>query len=166
MKTDIYIAGEINEEAFVSFSKKLAYQERAAKSNKTVNVMLMSSGGDADVALAFLDRMESSHLEICVTATGYVASAAIMILAAGDKRRMTKSSWAMVHEEAIEGLDGDKVSSLENTIRAFRRKEDHWSAILGRLTTTNMSRWEELHKKETYLSPEECLALGLIEEIV
>lgn len=165
MGVDIYINGDISIDAFVEFSQELSAMEDS-RHTKPVKVLLVSDGGDANAALAFLDRIRTSPLEIHVKATGIVASAAVLVLAAGDHRTMTQSAWVMVHEESIEGIDGSNVTTLERHAKHFRRIENQWSNILSCLTPTGKDKWLELHKNETYLNPQECLDLGLIEEIV
>lgn len=155
----IYIVGDITAEAFIEFDKQLSDYE-----GRDVAIKLMSSGGDAQVALAFYDRIKN-HNHCTIQATGYVASAAVLILAAGRHRIMTPSAWVMVHEESVENMSGD-VRAVEREGRQLRRYEDQWSRILANCTKATAEQWTELHKAETYLTAEQCLAYGLIEEIV
>jgi ATP-dependent protease ClpP protease subunit len=164
----IYIVGDINEETYRSFSKKLAFVESIVKPlSNTVEIELMSDGGSAMTALAFYDRIINSPLTINVTATGAVQSAAVVILAAGDTRRMTRSAWIMVHEDSItfenETLN---VSQIEAYAKNYRKFETQWCRILEGETSASFETWTELHNKTTYLSPEECMKLGIIEKIV
>ena len=156
----IYIVGDITAESFVKFDKQMS----KFTSNDKVWITLMSSGGDAQVALAFYDRIKR-HGNCVIDATGYVASAAVLILAAGAYRSMSPNAWVMVHEENMEGLTGD-VKTIEREARQLRRYEDQWTRILSNVTQVDADKWTELHKKETYLTAEQCLAYGLIEEII
>jgi len=163
MKYDIYVVGDIDFVAFKSFSKKLSGFEDIQSG--CVEVLLMSEGGSADAALAFFDRIRNSDIPVHITATGIVASAAVLLLAAGDKRRMTETAWVMVHEESVEC--GDMTASeMEKNAEHHRRIENQWNNLLEITTGTVAAEWAELHKYEEFLNPQDCADLGLIDEIV
>ena len=164
MKTDIYISGEINEEAFVEFDKELS--RLLVSKCKEIRVTLISEGGCAKAALAFFDRIVHSTKPVIITAIGSVESAAVLILAAGQHRRMHENAWVMVHEDSIEGIEGSKTSDLEKTAKHFRRMEDQWCYLLSLCTRTSQEQWSVFHRAETYLSALQCKNLGLIEEII
>lgn len=165
MKKDsrlIRVIGQIDEEAFKSFSEAL--HEYELQSDKSVTLELNSEGGTAYDALAFAGRMRDSSCNIIVKVHGIAFSAAVMVLAAGDERLMSKESWAMVHEDSVK-LKAN-VSELEREISHHRRMENQWNALLEELTETNYASWERLHKNSEYLDAKQCLELGLIDRII
>lgn len=161
MTYDIYITGEITQKSFRSFANKLL-----THGHYKVNILLNSDGGDAYAALAYFDLIKNSQKTIFITATGLVASAAVLILAAGQHRHMTTNSWVMVHEDSVAVEEGMNVSQIERDAAHSRRLETQWSEILSSVTNTTVDKWNELHKAETYLNAKECLELGLIDKIV
>lgn len=166
----IYLIGEIGEESFQYFCEKMDEFERIAGShkynNKEVEVVLNSLGGTALDAIAFMGRIKQSPLEVNVTVYGLAGSAAVLVLAACDYRRMTKESWLMVHEDE-HTTKSLKTSKLELEATNARMMEAQWCQLLEGLTTTTKEVWTELHKKgDTYLTPQECLGLGIIDEII
>lgn len=159
----LFIVGEISFESYKEFAAELgeAESERCTQ----VDVELFSDGGDAHAALAFFSRIKGSSCEVRIIALGNVASAAVLILASGDYRVMTKEAWVMVHEEQCE-LPGS-VSDLERETKQLRRLEDQWSDLLHKYTkTTHPGVWSEMHKQTTYLDADECLELGLVDEVI
>jgi ATP-dependent Clp protease protease subunit len=160
----IHIKGEISEDSFVSFRKKVLGCIKENK--KPISVILTSGGGDAYAALAFHDFLISLDFDIRVHATGLVASAAVIILAAGARRTMSPSSWVMCHEDQPTFESEARVTQLERDIAHARRLEDQWNAILAFNTKVPASEWARIHKTETYLTADECLKLGLIDEII
>lgn len=163
----IAIIGEINTEAYLKFSDELYEIENELKGKEEfgfVELELSSEGGSAELALAFSARIRTSPIAVYVKVYGLVASAAVLILASGDKRYMTKEAWVMVHEEGLE-LEGD-VSSVEKQAKHYRRLEDQWAYLLASMTTTGIQKWNELHKAETYLNAKQCLELGLIDKVI
>lgn len=158
----IRITGEIDEDAFAEFSKRLTELEN--QSVKPIYVELCSGGGTPEAALAFYSRMRISKVDIEVHVYGHASSAASLILAAGTRRYMAKEAWVMVHEESQE-LSGD-TRTLENETKQMRRAENAWNVLMSNRTKGSATFWEELNKKTTYLSADECLELGLIDEII
>lgn len=165
--SDIYIVGEINDESYLKFTEELKVLEDAHVSdNYPVQVCLMSDGGSAYAAMAFYDRIKYSHLHLTITGIGFIASAATLVLAAGDSRVMTKNAWVMVHEDIASELKRKEVHQAERELAHMRRLENQWNDLLAKVTKTSSKRWEALNKATTYLSPQDCLELGLIEEII
>lgn len=164
----IYIHGEINDETYVKFSRQLSRREAAVKLSDNIiqEIELISDGGSALSAMAFYDRIRRSSLHVNITATGFVASAAVLILAAGDCRRMTKNAWVMVHEDTTGSLKGLLVTDAEREIKQLRILENQWNKLLAEVTKISAREWERLNINTTYLTPQECLSYGLIEEIV
>lgn len=162
LKRKIYLIGEISDASYKRFSIQLAARE--AESIKSIELELMSEGGDPIAALAFAGRIRTSKCEIKITAYGQVASAAVLILAAGDYRRMQASCWLMMHEDSA-GIEG-KVSDLELATAHLRRLEDQWAKLLEQYTGTPKSVWTNLHATETYLSAGQCKDLRIVDEVM
>lgn len=162
LKRKLYLIGEINDEAYKRFSKQLSARE--SENSKPVYLELSSEGGDPIAALAFAGRIRSSKCDINITAFGQVASAAVLILAAGDHRMMHSSCWMMVHEDSAQ-LEGE-VAQLEKATAHLRRLEDQWSKLLQNYTGTPAAVWTELHKNTTYLSAGECRDLKIVDQII
>jgi ATP-dependent Clp protease, protease subunit len=165
----IYIIGEINEDKFKQFDIKLSRLEgrfaNNSETNNNVRVVLSSDGGSAIDAISFYDRIKQSELHITIEAYGMVASAAVLVLAAGDTRRLGKNAWVMVHEDVTDVEDGHRVTAAEKIVEHNRILEEQWNTILEQSTTTTREEWAELHKNETYLTADECLEYGLIDEV-
>lgn len=162
LRRKIYIIGSIDYESYKTFSEQLTEYED--QDDIPIQIELSSDGGDVHAALAFSARMRLSECHLEVTAVGNVASAATLVLASGDLRKMTKEAWVMVHEEQTE-FEGD-VTSMERDIKHSRRLEDQWNKLLEKMTYTKAETWAKLNKDTTYLTAEECKALGLIDEVI
>ena len=169
MLADIRIIGAIDEDTYEAFCIKLdALENMPIKARpKSVAVEITSDGGSAYLALAFVDRMRLSPMKFVTTGVGRVASAATLILAAGDVRRLTQEAWVMVHEDSGE-VEGT-VSEMEAQIKHLRSMENQWNSLLSQYSR-NKSKpavFAELHKRgDVNLSPTECVALGLVDEII
>ncbi len=166
----IYIVGTIDENSFKEFSEQLTEFETKAKASKhfadrPVEIEMNSFGGCAMDALAFYSRIRNSQLQINITAYGLIASAAVLVFAACDHRRMTKESWMMVHEDS-DSVKAKNTSDFEKTASHMRSMENQWNDLLEKRTKAYSTEWASLHKKETYLTPEQCKELGIVDEII
>ena len=167
----LYIIGDIDWDSYKEFTQQLAVLEGK---NKTIYVELASDGGLAYAALAFASRIRLSTSKIHIHASGNVASAAVLILAAGHYRTMAKEAWVMLHEDLgeYEPMKGE-VTSLEAQlkkqqveIKQLRRLEDQWDVLLETYTGSSKETWHKFHQNTTYLTADDCQFHGLIDKII
>lgn len=161
----IYVSGTIDSDSFKEFCEKL--DEYEDESNDPVEIVLNSEGGLALDAIAFAGRIRTSSVEaVNITVFGLCASAAVLVLAAGNVRRMTKESFLMVHED-MNSYEDINTSKIMQEAATSEMLEQHWAMLLEELTGTKREAWRDLHKRgDIYLTPNECLTLGIITEIV
>ncbi len=157
----IQVIGQITTEAYGAFSEAMLTPE--AK-KQPVLIELNSPGGDAIAALAFAARIRRSPSQVTIVVYGEACSAAVIILAYGHRRLMTKEAWVMVHEDS--GKVKGSVVELEVQVTQARRLEYQWIDLLETITGTSSETWEKLHKATTYLDSKQCKELGLIDEVV
>lgn len=155
------IIGEINEKNLKTFSDELSALE--AENDNNITVELHSDGGNPMVGLAFSSRIRTSPCNIIIEAHGLVGSSAVIILAAGDHRRMAKECWLYLHE-ASDKVKG-KISDIETVAKQCRQLEDQWNMLLEFYTKVSKARWDELHKKDVYIPSDDCVVLGIVEEV-
>ncbi len=161
----INLIGGIDRDLFLTFKSEVDELEL----NSRVSVTLSSDGGDAYTAMAFFDYIQykkSQGMYFEITGTGLVASAAVLVLAAGSNRYLTKNAWVMVHEDTTPVTKHQLVHQAEKDLKHSRLLEGQWCEILESVSTANWSIWTDLHRNETYLNPSDCKKLGLIEGIV
>lgn len=162
----IYLSGDINEESFKEFCEQMDAFENERNGDRDIEIVLNSIGGNALDAIAFLGRIRTSPCEVNVTVYGLAGSAAVLVLAACDYRKMTKESWLMVHEDDHSNKNVS-TTKLEQEAAIARLMEDQWSQILEDLTGTKKEVWADLHKRgDIYLNPKECVQLGIVDEII
>jgi ATP-dependent protease ClpP protease subunit len=113
-----------------------------------------------------VDRMRSSPCEIITRGFGKIMSAASFILAAGDHRIMGSYSWAMVHDVS------DWMSGTMSELKVEYKHTEQLSQQLFKLYETlsqgkaQAKTFEKLCSKNCYLTAEEVLKLGLIDEVL
>lgn len=161
------IIGDIDWPMFEKFSEMIDLVPIKHK----VLVELASDGGDASAAIAIAEKIRLLKLRgqrIDVIGYGSIASAAVIILASGSHRMMTRESWVMVHQDQVTFETATSTDLVKVESDHLQALDEQWCSMLafysgGRSTS---ERWVALHKNTTYLTAKQCLKLGLIDEEV
>lgn len=164
---DIRIIGPIDEELYEEFVMRFDALEVSKNVNKRkpLVIEITSEGGSPYIALAIVARMRRSAFKITTVGSGLIASAATLILASGDRRLMTSESWLMVHED--HGEVTGNISTIEKDVVHMRAMEDQWNKLLANKTNISADEWESINAKgDTYMTAEDSLHKGLIDEII
>jgi ATP-dependent protease ClpP protease subunit len=159
MSRIINLIGDVNEDMVIKLFDKM--DELESESNEAISINLCSDGGVAYDAIAIAGRLHDSKCTIKIRAYGRVMSAAILILAVGDKRTAQGGTWFMVHEDA--GKQKGSTTELVKAAKQMRQEEKHWDRLLEYYTATPVDRWTELSRKTTYFTAEVAKGLGLLD---
>lgn len=158
----MHITGEINSELYHKFS--IGLTELEAISKDPITLRINSFGGSPDDALAIVGLMRSSECEIYTEGYGIVASAATLILAAGDKRTCSDLCVFMWHEGSYE-LEG-RHKELKVLIKQREKEEKLWARLMGTFSKKPDTFWlREGVGEDRFVTPEELLEYGVIDEI-
>ncbi len=159
----IQLVGEIDENMFILVETALTLLENDSKAKITIKIN--SPGGSVYDALAIVGRMEASTCKIVTEAYGAVMSAAGLVLAAGNKRRMSKRAWFMYHEASYE--PGGTHSQIKHVTAQIEKEERAWINAMAEFTEAPAEYWAREGKagKDLYLTAQECLTFGVIDEV-
>lgn len=158
----IKIIGSIDSDNYNIFVQEMDVLEE--KSTKPIHIELSSEGGDTYIGLAYYGRIISSPCDIIITAYGQVMSAATIILAAGDRRRMHKEAWFMVHDDSTKVRENTKITA-DIIYDHMENVEQQWASILAKHSNQSKELWRKASKDTTYLNAESCLFVGLVDEV-
>lgn len=154
----LYLIGEINNTTATEIIKQLDAIKLPTE------LLISSEGGSVYDALLIYNRIVASPVPITTIGSGLVASAAVLLLAAGSKRIMDKQSWVMLHQGSVK-LGRLTPTQLEREIQHARQLEYQYCDILAEHSSTDSETWERFCKNEVYLSPAQVKELGLIDFI-
>lgn len=133
-------------------------------SRQSITIRLKSYGGSVHEALAIIGRFKQSKCQIIVEGYGAIMSAAVIILASGDKRRVSKYACVM-HHEASYGLSG-RHSDIKDEIEQAEREERMWAKWMAEKTNQDAAFWyNHGSRKNFYMTAEECHACGIVDEV-
>lgn len=128
-----------------------------------VTVRINSVGGIVDEALDMY-RAIAERGDVTAYVTGLAASAATVPMCAADKVRMADGAQVMIHMPTTEAQGGSK--DLRAAAEGVERTEKSLAKLYASRTGRSEKEILRLLGATTYLSADEALALGFIDEIV
>lgn len=156
------------------FSKSYVRQELSSLSDKHIDVKISSLGGDLDHGLDIRQQF-IDHGDVTVYFSGFVASAAT-ILALGAKRIcMSKYAFMLVHKcsnfiDAWGSYNADQMQELIEQLTANKKENDKIDVVIAQLYADkcgkSINEILDILKKEEWLTADEALEYGFIDEIV
>jgi len=130
-----------------------------------INLNIASYGGDVYSMLGIIDYFKTLPVKVNTQCVGACMSAAAVILACGTgKRTMTQNSTVMVHEGSA--FEAGKTSDVLKGADHLKKLQNNINRILGEVTSKDQEFWEKVSQHDTYLTAEECLDYGIIDEII
>jgi len=144
----------------------VAMTEFENDNRRGVTVRIHSEGGSVYEALAIIGRLKSSKVtKITTEGYGQIMSAATMILACGDERKINKYAYFMHHETAY-GIEYGKASEHRDILEQVDKEEKDWATWMSQFSNKSVKFWIESGKrKDAYFNPTELLKLGVADEI-
>lgn len=135
---------------------------------KPIKIYIQSNGGDLHAVLPVIDYIHSLRgiIPVYTYVEGLAASAASLIAVCGEKRTMTRNSFLLIHELRTQ---------MSGTYSNFRDESSNCNKLMshikriyisnsgGRLTEQGL---DNLLTHDYILSAQECLDMGLIDEIL
>lgn len=135
-----------------------------AVTSKVLNVEINSPGGDVFAGLAIYNALKQSGKEIVVKVMGVAASAASLIMMAGDKRIMPKNTFTMVHNPWSFAMGN--ADELRETADTLDKIGSSLQATYVNATGQTPEKIAELLGKDTWLTADESLELGFATEVI
>jgi len=158
----IRISGEIGPGYFDFLDAALCELEHQSKGGITIRINC--PGGEVYEALAMSGRMRASKRLIITEGYGHIMSAATLLLASGDKRKMSHLAHFMHHESSYI-LEGPH-HYIKNEVEQADREHAQWCKVMEELTGTSVNFWlTEGVGKNAYFDAETCKNLGIVDEV-
>lgn len=172
-----FFANEVDPAAVQNCIDILTYWDRFDPKSE-MEICFTSPGGSAlagFVLFDFIQYLRRKGHKITTSSLGMAASMAAILLQAGDVRILHKEAVMLLHEMSI--FAGGKISEIEDVVEFRKKQTDRVLEILAErckqagvagtakhpLTkATIKAKWA---RKDWWLSSQECLDYGLIDEI-
>ena len=133
--------------------------------DKDINLNIASYGGDVYAMLGLVDYMRGLPVKVNTHCVGTCMSAASVVLASGTgKRTMTKHATVMVHEGSA--FEAGKTTDVMKGVDHLKELQKEINKLMSEVTNKDARFWELTQRNDTYLSAEECVNYGIVDEIV
>lgn len=159
----ININGEITEDVYVEFCKQMSELE-SKKNVKAIKVVINTDGGSYYDGMAISSRILSSRLKVTCVVYGRAFSAGSVIAVAGDEVLMSRQAKIMVHE-LISGMFGSTNQLFKHVVQLLKEQQD-WCLYMEENTNVPAEQWEAWMLEETYITADEALEWGIIDDII
>jgi len=142
----------------------------AEENEEDIEFFISSSGGQVSEMFTIYDlmRLVQKRRDIATFGYGKVASAAVLLLAAGTKgkRYIAKNARLMIHH--CSGAIGGTVPSVRSSYNEFSKVEEMMVEALAENTKLSISEIYNMLSNNTdeYFSAEEALEMGIVDKII
>ena len=138
----------------------------AVKNKAHITVRLNSCGGDLYTGIAIHNALKELKAKITVVVEGIAASAASVIMCAGDTVSVYPGSLVMIHGVSMLLMDYMNLQDLKKLVRAAETSEEAVAAIYNRKTGISTEALRAMMERETWMTGEEALEKGFANEIL
>ena len=161
----LFLGGEITDEEANLIIAQLLFLE-ADDPDKDVFLYINSPGGSVSAGLAIYDTIRYLKCEVSTICVGMAASMGAFLLAAGakGKRKALPNSEIMIHQPSggAYGQASDVKIHADHIIKMRKKLNE----MLSERTGQPLEVIEEATERDNFLSAEEALQFGIIDEIV
>lgn len=160
----IFLNGQIEDNMASLISAQLLFLEAEAPT-KPIYLYINSPGGVVTAALAMYDTMQFIKAPVGTLCMGMAASAATLILAAGEPghRACLPNVSLMLHQPSggYQGMVTDIMIHAEESLRLKRRTNEIYAKHCGR----TYEEVETALERDRYMTPEEAKTWGLVDHV-
>ncbi len=134
--------------------------------DKDIHLYINSPGGHVTSGLAIYDTMQFLKCDITTYCIGQAASMGAVLLSAGTKgkRHALPSSRIMIHQP-MGGAQG-QATDIEIQAREIMKMKQKLNEILAKHTGQKLSKIEKDVDRDYFMSPEEALKYGLVDQVI
>jgi len=161
----VFLGGEIDDDLANLVTAQLLFLE-AEDPTKEINLYINSPGGSVTAGLAIYDTMQFIKSDLSTLCVGQAASMAAVLLAAGTKGRRYSLPHSRVLIHQLSGGFRGQATDIEIQAREALRLREALNNILVQHTGQTLKKIEKDTDRDTFLSPQEAVEYGLIDEIL
>lgn len=165
----ICLNGEVNDTLSAAIVAQLLFLESDAP-EKAITLYINSPGGSVTAGLAIYDTMTYIRSPVSTVCVGQAASMGSLLLCGGEKgkRFCLPNSSVMVHQPSggYFGQASDIAIHAQEILRVRRRLNEIFKRHLTGKKEHTLEDIERLMERDKFLSAEEALELGIVDEIL
>lgn len=159
----ILLVGEINDEMSSIIVSELLFLD--SQNNEDINIYINSPGGSITSGMAIYDTIHYISSKVNTICIGMAMSMGAFLLASTSGRRYAlPHSEIMIHQPygGIEGV----VSDIDIQAKRLLKTKSQMIELLAKYTKKDIDIIKNDIERDYYMSPDDALAYGLIDEII
>lgn len=161
----IFLCGEVQDSISSLICAQLLFLE-SENPNKDIALYINSPGGVVTSGMAMYDTMQYIRSPVSTVCIGQAASMGSLLLAGGEKgkRFSLPNSRIMIHQPSG-GFRG-QATDIEIHAKEILSLRNRLNQIYVKHTGQDLETVEKSMERDNFMSPEEALKFGIIDEIV
>ncbi|MDA0220953.1 MAG: ATP-dependent Clp endopeptidase proteolytic subunit ClpP [Proteobacteria bacterium] len=161
----IFLTGGVNDHVASLICAQFLFLE-AENPTKDISLYINSPGGAVTAGLAMYDTMQYIRPNVSTLCIGQAASMGALLLCAGAKgaRYALPQSRIMVHQPS--GGARGQAADIEIHAREILFVRQRLNEIFAKHSGQELSVIEESMERDTFMTPEQAKAYGLVDEVV
>ncbi|USO02340.1 MAG: ATP-dependent Clp protease proteolytic subunit [Alphaproteobacteria bacterium] len=161
----IFLTGEINDDVASLISAQLLFLE-AENPEAPIYLYINSPGGVVSSTFAMLDTMNFITPDVYTVCIGQACSGGSLLLAGGTKgkRYALKNSRVMIHQP--HGGARGQASDMKIQIEEMLKSRETLYAMYADFTGQSISKIKTALERDTFLSADDALKFGLVDEVI
>lgn len=166
LKDRILLLGtEVNDEVANVMVSQMLYLASADPS-KDITIYINSPGGSVQAGLAIFDTMQYIPCDVNTVCFGMAASMGAFLLSSGKKgkRKSLPNSRIMIHQP-LGGSQGE-ATDLEITAKLMLHTKEVLNTYMAAFCDQPIDKLRRDTDRDFYMTPEEALDYGLIDEVI
>jgi len=162
----IMLDTDVNEHSASLIVAQLLFLE--SQGNEDINFFINSPGGVVTAGMAIYDTMQFINPDVATIVMGQACSMGSLLATAGapGKRKMLPNARHMIHQPS--GGAGGQATDMEIQVKEILKMKKSLTEIYVKHNSKGKT-YDEFHRdmeRDYFMSAEEALAYGLIDEIV
>lgn len=161
----IFLGTQINDQVANLIIAELLFLAREDP-DKDINLYIHSPGGVISAGLAIYDTIQLIQPDVSTICVGMAASMATVILAAGAKGKRFALPNSTIHlHQAMGGAQG-QAADIEIAAREIMRLQEKIRSLLVKHTGQTMEKISHDTDRDFYLTPEQAVEYGIVDDIL
>lgn len=161
----VFLCGMITDPVANTIIAQLLFLE-SEDEKKDIKLYINSVGGSVTAAMAIYDTMQYVKPNVSTICVGLAASAAAILLAAGEKgkRFVLPNSEILIHQ-VMGGVEG-QATEIEISAKHILKVKEKLNKILAKHTGQSLEKIEKDTDRDFFMDAEEAKKYGIIDEII
>jgi ATP-dependent Clp protease protease subunit len=161
----IFLGGPIDDISANSIIAQLLFLDSQG-SKEDIKLYINSQGGQVTSALAIYDTMQYVKADISTICIGVAASAATLLLAAGQKgKRLILPNGEVLIHQVMGGAQG-QATDIDIHAKHILKVKKRLNEIMAKHTGQTFAKVEKDADRDYFMSAEEALKYGIVDKII